>query len=145
MSLNHIILQGRLCAEPELRRTNNGTAIVNVTLAVDRDYTAGQEKQTDFISVTFWQKSAEFVNKWFTKGQLILVEGRLQLRDWTDKNGQKRTSAEIVSEKVHFCESKRDRDEASYAAAEREGKTYQPAAAPVAVEVDDEDDGSLPF
>ena len=145
MSLNRIVLQGRLCADPDLRRTNGGTAVTNFNLAVDRDFKSEDgNRETDFISVICWKGLAEMSAKWFKKGQMAVVSGRLQIRQYTDKSGQKRSQAEVVADNVYFCESKKDRDEASYAAAEKEGKTYQPAAAPVAVEVDD-GDGELPF
>lgn len=145
MSLNRIVLQGRLCADPELRRTNGGTAVTNFNLAVDRDFKSEDgNRETDFISVICWKGLAEMSAKWFKKGQMAVVSGRLQIRQYTDKSGQKRSQAEVVADNVYFCESKKDRDEASYAAAEKEGKTYQPAAAPVSVEVDDLD-GELPF
>lgn len=145
MSLNRIVLQGRLCADPELRRTNGGTAVTNFNLAVDRDFKSEDgNRETDFISVICWKGLAEMSAKWFKKGQMAVVSGRLQIRQYTDKSGQKRSQAEVVADNVYFCESKKDRDEANYAAAEKEGKTYQPAAAPVAAEVDD-GDGELPF
>lgn len=145
MSLNRIVLQGRLCADPELRRTNGGTAVTNFNLAVDRDFKSEDgSRETDFISVICWKGLAEMSAKWFKKGQMAVVSGRLQIRQYTDKSGQKRSQAEVVADNVYFCESKKDRDEASYAAAEKEGKNYQPAAAPVSVEVDDSE-GDLPF
>ena len=145
MSLNRIVLQGRLCADPDLRRTNGGTAVTNFNLAVDRDFKSEDgNRETDFISVICWKGLAEMSAKWFKKGQMAVVSGRLQIRQYTDKSGQKRSQAEVVADNVYFCESKKDRDEASYAAAERAGKNYQPAGAPVAVEVDD-DPGELPF
>lgn len=145
MSLNRIVLQGRLCADPELRRTNGGTAVTNFNLAVDRDFKSEDgNRETDFISVICWKGLAEMSAKWFKKGQMAVVSGRLQIRQYTDKSGQKRSQAEVVADNVYFCESKKDRDEANYAASEKEGKTYQPAAAPVPVEVDDLD-GELPF
>ena len=144
MSLNRIVLQGRLCADPDLRRTNGGTAVTNFNLAVDRDFKSEDgNRETDFISVICWKGLAEMSAKWFKKGQMAVVSGRLQIRQYTDKSGQKRSQAEVVADNVYFCESKKDRDEASYAAAERDGKNYQPAAAPVAVEADE--DGELPF
>jgi len=144
MSLNHITLQGRLCGDPDLRRTPNGTSVTNFTLAVDRDYkNEDGTRETDFISVICWKGLAEMCAKWFRKGQMAIVTGRLQIRQYTDKAGTKRSQAEVVADNVYFCESKKDRDEASYAAAEKEGKSYQPAGAPVSVEVDE--DGELPF
>lgn len=145
MSLNRIVLQGRLCADPDLRRTNGGTAVTNFNLAVDRDFKSEDgSRETDFISIICWKGLAEMSAKWFKKGQMAVVSGRLQIRQYTDKSGQKRSQAEVVADNVYFCESKKDRDEASYAAAERDGKSYQPASVPVPVEVDDSE-GDLPF
>lgn len=145
--LNQAVIMGRLCADPELRRTQNGSAVVSFTLAVDRDF-ANQDgsRDTDFIPVVGWRNTAEFVSKWFTKGSMAIVTGRIQVRDYTDREGNKRRTTEIVADKIHFGESKRNRDEADYAEAERAGKkgNYTPAAAPVSV-FDEDDDGDLPF
>lgn len=144
MSLNRADIQGRFARDPELRRTNGGTAVASFTLAVDDDFTNDKgERGCSFIPCVAWKQTAEFVQKYFIKGNMAIVSGRIQTRQYTDKDGNKRTATEIVADRVYFCESKKDRDEASYAAAEKEGKSYQPAAAPVAVEVDE--DGELPF
>lgn len=105
--LNKIILMGRLTRDPELRRTNSGTAVASFALAVDRDF-KGQngEKETDFIDIVAWRNTAEFVSKYFTKGRMAVVEGRLQIRDWTDKEGGKRRSAEVIADNVYFGDSK---------------------------------------
>ena len=106
--LNHIVLMGRLTRDPELRRTGSGVAVASFTLAVDRDYKSQSgEKETDFIDVVAWRSSAEFVSKYFTKGRMAVVEGRLQIRDWTDKDGGKRRSAQVVADNVYFGDSKR--------------------------------------
>ena len=106
--LNKIMLMGRLVRDPELRRTGSGTAVASLTLAVDRDYKSQSgEKETDFIDVVAWRSTAEFVCKYFTKGRMAVVEGRLQVRDWTDKDGGRRRSAEVVAESVYFGDSKR--------------------------------------
>lgn len=107
--LNKIFIMGRLTRDPELRRTQNGTAVTSFSLAVERDYksTSG-EKETDFIDVVAWRGTAEFVSKYFTKGRMAIVEGRLQIRDWTDREGGKRRSAEVVADNVYFGDSKRD-------------------------------------
>ena len=112
--LNKIFIMGRLTKDPELRRTQSGTAVTSFTLAVDRDF-KGQngEKETDFVDVVCWRATAEFVSKYFTKGRMAVVEGRLQIRDWTDKEGNKRRSAEVVADNVYFGDSKRD-DAPSY-------------------------------
>ena len=109
MSLNRIILMGRLTRDPELRRTQNGTPVTSFSLAVDRDFkNQAGEKETDFIDIVAWRGPAEFVSKYFTKGRMAVVEGRLQLRDWTDRDGGKRRSAEVVADNVYFGDSKRD-------------------------------------
>ena len=106
--LNKIILMGRLCTNPELRRTGSGTAVTSFSLACDRDFKSQSgEKETDFIEVVAWKNTAEFVSKYFSKGRMAVVEGRLQIRDWTDKAGNKRTSAEVVADNVYFADSKR--------------------------------------
>ena len=108
--LNRIILMGRLTRDPELRHTQTGTAVASFSLAVDRDFKDKQtgEKATDFIDIVAWRSTAEFVSRYFTKGRMAVVEGRLQLRDWTDQNGNKRRSAEVVADNVYFGDSKRD-------------------------------------
>ena len=108
--LNRIILMGRLARDPELRHTQTGTPVASFRLAVDRDFkdkTTG-EKGTDWIDVVAWRQTAEFVSRFFTKGRLAVVEGRLQIRDWTDRDGGKRRSAEVVADNVYFGDSKRD-------------------------------------
>ena len=106
--LNHIVLMGRLTRDPELRQTQSGVSVASFTLAVDRDFQSrdGDEKQTDFIDIVAWRNTAEFVSKWFTKGQMAVVSGRLQIRDWTDREGGKRRSAEVVADNVYFGDSK---------------------------------------
>ena len=106
--LNHIVLMGRLTRDPELRRTGSGVAVASFTLAVDRDFAAqGAEKETDFVDIVAWRNTAEFVSRYFTKGRMAVVTGRLQIRNWTDKEGNKRRSAEVVADNVYFGESKR--------------------------------------
>ena len=107
--LNKIILMGRLTRDPELRRTGSGTAVTSFSLAVDRDFKSQSgEKETDFIDIVAWRSTAEFVSRYFTKGQLVAVEGQIQTRTWEDKAGQKRKSVEIVASDVYFAEPKRD-------------------------------------
>lgn len=110
--LNKIILMGRLTRDPELRNTANKTAVCSFSLAVDRDFKGPNgEKETDFIDVVAWRATAEFVSKYFTKGRMAVVEGRLQIRDWVDKEGGKRRSAEVIADNVYFGDSKpRDED-----------------------------------
>ena len=107
--LNHIVLMGRLTRDPELRHTGSGIAVASFTLAVDRDF-KGQNGETsvDFIDVVAWRNTAEFVSKYFTKGRMAVVSGRLQIRNWTDKEGNKRRSAEVVADNVYFGDSKRE-------------------------------------
>ena len=109
MALNKIIVMGRFTSDPTLRHTNTGTPVASFTLAVDRDFKDKQSgaKQTDFFDVTAWRGTAEFLNRFVSKGRMIVVEGRLQMRDWTDKDGNKRKSAEIVADNVYFADSKK--------------------------------------
>lgn len=107
--LNHIVLMGRLTRDPELRKTASGVSCASFNIAVDRDFkTEGGEKETDFIDVVAWRNTAEFVSKHFTKGRMAVVSGRLQIRTWTDKEGNKRRSAEVVADNVYFGDSKMD-------------------------------------
>ena len=112
--LNQIIIMGRLTRDPELRRTGSGHAVASFTLAVDRDYSSkdDNEKEVDFIDCVAWRNTGEFVAKHFTKGRMAVVSGRLQIRNWTDKDGGKRRTAEIVADNVYFGDSKRDSDPA---------------------------------
>lgn len=106
--LNRIILAGRLVRDPELRHTQAGLPVASFTLAVDRDFGSKDEKQTDFIDVVAWRNTAEFVSKYFSRGRMAVVEGRLQIRAWEDKDGNKRRSAEVVADNVYFGDTKRD-------------------------------------
>lgn len=159
--LNRIILMGRLTRDPELRHTQTGTAVASFSLAVDRDFkdrTTG-EKSTDFIDIVAWRQTAEFVSRFFTKGRMAVVEGRLQMRDWTDRDGNKRRSAEVVADNVYFGDSKRDAEGGGYGAPSGGYGApggYAPPAAPASggysapaggdqfAELT-EDDGELPF
>ena len=141
--LNKITLMGRLTRDPELRRTQSSTAVTSFSLAVDRDFKSQSgEKETDFIDVVAWRSTAEFVSKYFTKGRMAVVEGRLQIRDWTDRDGGKRRSAEVVADNVYFGDSKKEGDAGG----------YKPAGGPVDVYPSDREfdeiaaeDGELPF
>ena len=108
--LNHIVIMGRLTRDPELRRTGSGVAVASFTVAVDRDFGGrdGGEKETDFIDCVAWRQTGEFVSKYFTKGRMAVVSGRLQIRSWTDKEGNKRRTAEVVADNVYFGDSRRD-------------------------------------
>ena len=108
--LNHIVLMGRLTRDPELRRTGSGLAVASFTLAVDHDYKAADsgERGVDFIDIVAWRNTAEFVSKYFSKGRMAVVSGRLQIRNWTDREGNKRRSAEVVADNVYFGDSKKD-------------------------------------
>lgn len=110
--LNHIVIMGRLTRDPELRRTGSGLAVANFGVAVDRDFSNKDtgEKEVDFINCVAWRHTGEFVSNYFTKGSMIVVSGRLQMRNWLDDNGNKRVTAEIVADNVYFGESKKDRD-----------------------------------
>ena len=108
--LNHITIMGRMTRDPELRRTGNGIAVTSFTLAVDRDIAPkdGGQRETDFIDCVAWRQTGEFVSKYFEKGQMAVVSGRLQIRPWTDKEGNKRYAAEVVADNVYFGEGKRN-------------------------------------
>ena len=145
--LNHIVIMGRLTRDPELRRTGSGIAVASFTVAVDRDFSGkdGGEKETDFIDCVAWRQTGEFVSKYFTKGRMAVVSGRLQIRSWTDKDGNKRRSAEVVADNVYFGDSKK---EAS--SGESYGGNYggyaQPASAPASdFAMIEDDDAQLPF
>lgn len=101
--LNHIIIMGRMAKEPELRTTNSGKSVASFSVAVERDLAQDGKRECDFIDCVAWGKTGEFVSKYFTKGKMICVEGRMQNRDWTDKSGNKRRSTEIIASGVHFC------------------------------------------
>lgn len=150
--LNHIVLMGRLTRDPELRHTQSNIAVASFTLAVDRDFGSrdGNEKQTDFIDCVAWRSTAEFVSKYFAKGRMAVVSGRLQLRDWTDRDGGKRRSAEVIVDNVYFGESKKDSQSGgnSYSSG---GQSYggqpQSFSAPAGSDFAElgDDDGDLPF
>ena len=152
--LNHIVLMGRLTRDPELRRTGSGIAVASFTLAVDRDFAAqGAEKETDFVDIVAWRNTAEFVSRYFTKGRMAIVSGRLQIRNWTDKDGNKRRSAEVVADNVYFGDSKRDGASApagfdqtpSYAAPQPYQQSAPQAPAASGFSMLEDDDSELPF
>ena len=122
--LNHIVIMGRLTRDPELRRTGTGVAVASFSVAVDRDFAGREsgERETDFIDCVAWRNTGEFVSKYFTKGSMIVVSGRLQIRSWTDKEGNKRRTAEVVADNVYFGESKRNSDGGSYSNGNSYGK-----------------------
>ena len=132
--LNKVIIMGRLTRDPELRRTQGGTAVTSFTLAVDRDFKSQSgEKETDFIDVVAWRNTGEFAAKYLAKGRMAAVEGRIQVRDWQDKDGNRRKSVEVVADNVYFADSKRD-------SKPQESRTVDEP------EFDEiEDDGDLPF
>ena len=151
--LNHITIMGRLTRDPELRRTGSGIAVASFTVAVDRDFSGrdGGERETDFIDCVAWRQTGEFVSKYFTKGSMIVVSGRLQIRSWTDKDGNKRRTAEVVADNCYFGDSKREEGSSyggnSYAApAPSYGGYSAPAAAPASdFAMLEDDDAQLPF
>ena len=148
--LNHIVIMGRLTRDPELRRTGSGVAVASFTLAVDRDFGKNEngEKETDFIDCVAWRQTGEYVSKYFTKGRMAVVSGRLQIRSWTDKDGNKRRTAEVVADNVYFGDSRRDGDNAgSYSApAGSFGGYSAPASAPASdFAMLEDDDAQLPF
>ena len=124
--LNHIVIMGRLTRDPELRRTGTGIAVASFTVAVDRDFGGrdGGERETDFIDCVAWRSTGEFVSKYFTKGSMIVVSGRLQIRNWNDKEGNKRRSAEVVADNVYFGESKRSNEGNAYGGNAYGGNSY---------------------
>ena len=155
--LNHIVIMGRLTRDPELRYTQSQTPVASFTVAVDRDFGGrdGGERQTDFIDCSAWRATGEFVNKYFRKGSMIVVSGRLQSRKWQDRDGNNRTNWEINADNVYFGESRRDssdgaydsRSTGSYEAPRSSGydapRSVKPEA-PAFAELGD-DDGELPF
>ena len=159
--LNHITIMGRLTRDPELRRTGSGIAVASFSLAVDRDFSPkdGGERETDFIDCVAWRQTGEFVSKYFTKGRMAVVSGRLQIRGWTDKDGNKRRTAEVVADNVYFGDSRRESDgssNAAYAGNSFGGNAYgsapayggysAPASAPASdFAMLDDDDAQLPF
>ena len=164
--LNHIVIMGRLTRDPELRRTGSGIAVASFSLAVDRDFGKNEngERETDFIDCVAWRQTGEFVSKYFTKGRMAVVSGRLQIRSWTDKDGNKRRTAEVVADNVYFGDSKRDSDNSgsSYGGNAYGGNNYgnnaysapagnnygysAPASAPASdFAMLEDDDAQLPF
>ena len=131
--LNHIVTMGRLTRDVELRTTPAGVAVASFSMAVERDFAEGGEKKTDFIDVVAWRQTGEFVSKYFTKGMMAVVSGRLQIREWTDKEGNKRKTSEIVADNVYFGEGKKDSG----------GVVAQ--AKPAGNPIDVSTDGDLPF
>lgn len=155
LMLNRVTVIGRLARDPELRHTQGGTAVVSFSIAVDRDFKDKNtgERTTDWINVVAWRATAEFVSRYFTKGRMVVVDGRLQTRDWTDKDGNKRTAVEVVAESVYFGGSKRDNGDSSggsnYSAGGYPAAGYSDAPQPQPVDAEfavlSDDDGELPF
>ena len=169
--LNHIVIMGRFTRDPELRRTGSGIAVASFTVAVDRDFKSGNsnEKEVDFIDCVAWRQTGEFVGKYFKKGRMAVVSGKLQIRSWTDKDGNKRRTAEVVADNVYFGDSRRDSDNggssyggntyggASYGGNNYGGNAYNapapsyggysaPAGAPASdFAMLEDDDAQLPF
>lgn len=139
--LNRVIVMGRLVRDPELRWTQSGTAVTSIRIAVDRDF-KGQsgEKQADFFDVVAWKSTAEFVAKYFTKGRMAVVEGRLQTREWTDRNGNKRVTTEIVADKVYFGDSKQ-----AEISAEQQQANFERLSESMDQFAEVPEDGELPF
>ena len=150
--LNRIDIMGRLTRDPELRHTQSQTPVASFTLAVDRDFgnRDGGERQTDFIDCVAWRQTAEFVSKYFTKGSMAVVSGRLQIRDWTDRDGGKRRSAEVVVDNIYFGESRRSRDDSGSTAYTSNSYSYSDSGKSSSSSYGgfqelDGDDGDLPF
>ena len=144
--LNQIVIMGRLTRDPELRRTGSGVAVASFTLAVDRDFTDKQsgEKETDFIECVAWRQTGEYVSKYFTKGRMAVVVGRLQIRKWNDKDGNKRSTAEVVADNVYFGDSKKDNAQNNYQPSNRFVGSNETKPAQDFAMLDD-DDAQLPF
>lgn len=142
--LNHITIMGRLTKDPELRRTGTGVAVTSFTVAVDRDFGTGDDgkKETDFIDCVAWRQTGEFVSKYFKKGSVAIVSGRLQIRGWTDKEGNKRRTAEVVADNVYFGDSKKNDGNENAGGYNAPGYGSQPASDFGTI---DEDDAQLPF
>ena len=147
--LNHIIIMGRLTRDPELRRTGSGIAVTSFTLAVDRDFKSnGSEKETDFIECVAWRNTGEYVGKYFTRGRMAVVSGRLQIRSWTDKDGNKRRTAEVIADNVYFGDSRNDSasskttESGNYAGQTYSAPEYPPRSEFALLE---DDDAQLPF
>ena len=138
--LNHITIMGRLTRDTELRRTGSGKPVASFTVAVDRDFSQGDQKETDFIDCVAWNKTGEFVDKYFSKGSMIVVAGRLQIRSWNDKDGNKRRTAEVVADNVYFGESKSQESRGTQAPSY--GGYTTPANDYATL---DDDDAQLPF
>lgn len=146
--LNNIVIMGRLTRDPELRRTGSGVAVTSFTLAVDRDFSAkdGGEKETDFIDCVAWRQAGEFVSKYFSKGRMACVSGRLQIRNWTDKDGNKRRNAEVIVDNVYFADSKSTAENGGMdATAAQPAAAFAAAPAANNFTLIDDDDGELPF
>ena len=149
--LNHITLMGRLTRDVDLRYTSSGTPVASFTLAVDRDFASKDsgERQTDFIDIVAWRQTGEFVSRYFQKGSMAVVSGRLQIRDWQDKDGNKRRSAEVVADNVYFGESKRSRESSentySSPAPRYDNNTYNGGSKSSPFSELDDGDGDLPF
>ena len=134
---NLVVLTGRLTADPELKTTSNGLSVTTFSIAVDRRYRSGEERQTDFINIVAWRQTAEFITKYFKKGSLIGIEGAIQTRRYQDKNGNNRTAFEVIANNVQFVESKRDSGV--------EGASFSNADVNDFAEMDAVDDSDLPF
>ena len=139
---NLVVLTGRLTADPELKTTPNGVSVTTFSIAVDRRYRSGEERQTDFINIVAWRSSAEFIAKYFKKGNLIGIEGSIQTRRYQDKNGNNRTAFEVVANNVQFVESKRD---SSAPMADSEPASFSNASSNDFADLGDATDDDLPF
>ena len=135
--LNKVVIMGRLSRDPELRRTQSGVSVSSFRIACDRDFKSQTgEKETDWIDIVAWRNTAEFVSKYFSKGRMAIVEGRLQTREWNDKDGNKRTAVEVVADNIYFGDSKREGGNTEYANVPNDNQF---------AEIGDDEDGDLPF
>ena len=145
MAFNKVILMGRLTADPELKQTATGLAVTSFSLAVDRKYNKGEEKQCDFITIVAWKQTAEFICRYFKKGQAMLVCGELQTRTWTDQNGNKRHATEVLASEAAFCESKKETEGYSSPTAHNASQSYMPDSYKQPKLEDIHSDEGLPF
>lgn len=143
--LNHITIMGRLTRDPELRRTGSGVAVANFAIACERDFSGkdSSEKETDFVGCVAWRSTGEFVSKYFSKGRMAVVDGRLQMRSYTDKDGNRRTAAEVIADNVYFADSKKAAENGGNSPTAAEAATPAAPAAGNFAPIDD--DEPLPF
>ena len=143
--MNVVAIQGRITRTPELKQTQTGTSVMSFSVAVDRRFSGGEEKKTDFFDCVAWRNTAEFIARNFSKGQMIAITGHLEVRQWTDKDGNNRKNTEIIVDNSDFCGDKKKDDSGEYQSAPQSA-TPSPTSVPASAFAElDEDDGDLPF